>query len=70
MNSGKVKRMRNFVETQAAVCNWQGVVHGPWMALSAVFIEESEDLIELFRSKYCFQFRVFEFASRISGKDK
>ena len=70
MNSGKVKRIRNFAETQAAVCNWRGVVHGPWMALSAVLIEESEDFIELFRSKYGLQFRVFEFASRISGKDK
>ena len=70
MNSGKVKRIRNFAETQAAVCDWRGVVHGPWMALSAVLIEESEDFIELFRSKYGLQFRVFEFASRISGKDK
>ena len=70
MNSGKVKRIRNFAETQAAVCNWRGVVHGPWMALSAVLIEESEDFIELFRSKYGLQFRVFECASCISGKDK
>ena len=70
INSGKVKRIRNFAETQAAVCNWRGVVHGPWMALSAVLIEESEDFIELFRSKYGLQFRIFEWASLISGRDK
>ena len=69
MNSGKVKRIKNFAETQAAVCNWRGVVHGPWMALSAVLIEESEDFIELFRSKYGLQFRIFEWASLISGRD-
>mgnify|MGYP001808545535 FL=1 len=65
-----MKRIRNFPETQAALCNWRGAVYGPWMELSAVLIEESEDFIELFRSKYGLQFRVFEFASRISGKDK
>ena len=70
MNSGKVKRIKNFAETQAGVCNWRGVVHGPWMALSTVLIQESEDFIELCRSKYGLQFRVSEFASRISGKEK
>ena len=70
MYSGKVKRIRNFAETQAAVCNWRGVVRGAWVELTAVLIEESEDFIELFRSKYGFQFRIFEWASRISGKDK
>ena len=70
MNSGKVKRIRNFAETQAAVCNWRGVVHGPWMALSAVLIDESEDFFELFRSKYGLQFCIFEWASLISGSDK
>ena len=70
INSGKVKRIRNFAETQAAVCNWRGVVHGAWVELTAVLKEESEDFIELFRSKYGLQFRIFEWASRISGKDK
>ena len=70
INSGKVKRIRNFPETQAAICNWRGAAYGPWIVLSAVLIEESEDFIELFRSKYGLQFRVFEFASRISGKYK
>ena len=70
MNSGKVKRIRNFAETQAAVCNWRGVVRGAWVALTAVLVEESGDFIELFRSKYGLQFRIFEWASRISGKDK
>ena len=70
INSGKVKRIRNFPETQAALCNWRGVVCGPWVALTAILIEQSDDFLKLFRSKYGLQFHIFEWASRISGKYK
>ena len=70
INSGKVKRIRNFPETQAALCNWRGAVCGPWVALTAILIEQSDDFLKLFRSKYGLQFHIFEWASRISGKYK
>tara|TARA_B100000886_G_scaffold65932_1_gene41338 strand:+ start:79 stop:453 length:375 start_codon:yes stop_codon:yes gene_type:complete len=70
INSGKVKRMRNFPETQTALCNWRGAVYGPWIALTAILIEESDEVLKLFRSKYGIQFHISEWASRISGKRK
>ena len=70
INSGKVKRIRNFPETQAALCNWRGAVYGPWVTLTAILIEQSDDFLKLFRSKYGLQFHIFEWASRISGKYK
>lgn len=70
INSGKVKRIWNFPETQAALCNWRGAVYGPWVTLTAILIEQSDDFLKLFRSKYGLQFHIFEWASRISGKYK
>ena len=70
INSGKVKRIRNFPETLAALCNWRGAVYGPWVTLTAILIEQSDDFLKLFRSKYGLQFHIFEWASRISGKYK
>ena len=48
INSGKVKRIRNFPETQAALCNWRGAVYGPWVTLTAILIEQSDDFLNLF----------------------
>ena len=70
INSGKVKRIRNFPETRAALCNWRAAVYGPWVALTAILVEQSDDFLKLFRSKYGLQFHIFEWASRISGKYK
>ena len=40
------------------------------VTLTAILIEQSDDFLKLFRSKYGLQFHIFEWASRISGRSK
>ena len=70
VNSGKVKRLRNFDSTRIAICDWKGRLKGEWELASAELVTESVDMIRLFRSKYGLQFYVFEFFSWLSGKRK
>lgn len=70
VNSGKVKRIRNFGDVRVAVCDWKGGLRGEWLNAEAKLVDELETHVRLFRSKYGFQFRVFEFFSWLSGKRK
>ena len=70
VKSGKVKRLRNFNSTRIAICDWKGRLKGDWELASAELVNESVDMIRLFRSKYGLQFYVFEFFSWLSGKRK
>ena len=70
INSGKVKRLRNFDDARVAVCDWKGGLLGGWHDAGAVLIEEPEILLKLFRKKYGLQFRFFEFFSWLSGKHR
>ena len=70
INSGKVKRIRNFSDARVAVCDWKGGLLGGWHDAGAELIEEPEMLLKLFRKKYGLQFRVFEFFSWLSRKHK
>ena len=70
VNSGKIKRLRNFDSARIAICDWKGRLKGDWQLANAELVDEFVDMIRLFRSKYGFQFYVFEFFSWLSGKRK
>ena len=70
VNSGKIKRIRNFSDAQVAVCDWKGKLKGEWQKAEVKLVDELENHTRLFRTKYGLQFRVFEFFSWLSGKRK
>ena len=70
VNSGKIKRIRNFSDAQVAVCDWKGALKGEWQKAEVKLVDELENHTRLFRTKYGLQFRVFEFFSWLSGKRK
>ena len=70
INSGKVKRIRNFEAVQVAVCDWQGKLLGDWHSGQAELVAESDAIYDAFRSKYRMTFKVFDFFSKLFGKHK
>ena len=70
INSGKVKRIRNFEAVQFAVCDWQGKLLGDWQSGQAELVAESDAIYDAFRSKYRMTFKVFDFFSKLFGKHK
>ena len=70
INSGKVKRIRNFEAVQVAVCDWQGKLLGDWQSGQAELVAESDAIFDAFRAKYRMTFRVFDFFSKLFGKHK
>ena len=70
INSGKVKRIRNFATVQIAICDWRGGLLGPWQPARAVLVPESVSIYAAFQAKYGMVYRVFEFFSRLLGKHK
>ena len=70
VNSGKIKRLRNFDSARIAICDWKGRLKGDWQLAHAELVIESVDMIRLFRSKYGVQFYLFEFFSWLSRKRK
>ena len=70
VNSGKIKRLRNFDSARIAICDWKGRLKGDWQLANAELVNESVHMIRLFRPKYGFQFYVFEFFSWLSRKRK
>ncbi len=70
INSGKVKRIRNFIDARIAVCDWKGGLKGEWQKAEVKLVNELENHVGLFRTKYGLQFWVFEFFSWLSGKRK
>ena len=70
INSGKVKRIRNFEAVQVAVCDWQGKLLGDWQSGQAELVAESDAIYDAFRSKYRMTFKVFDFFSKLFGKHK
>ena len=70
INSGKVKRIRNFEAVQVAVCDWQGKLLGDWQSGQAELVAESDAIFDAFKSKYRMTFKVFDFFSKLFGKHK
>ncbi|MEC7106538.1 MAG: pyridoxamine 5'-phosphate oxidase family protein [Pseudomonadota bacterium] len=70
INSGKVKRIRNFEAVQVAVCDWQGKLLGDWQSGQAELVAESDAIYDAFRSKYRMTFKVIDFFSKLFGKHK
>jgi PPOX class probable F420-dependent enzyme len=70
INSGKVKRIRNFATVQIAVCDWRGGLLGPWQPARAELVPESVSIYVAFQAKYGLVYRVFELFSRLLGKHK
>ena len=70
INSGKVKRIRNFAEVAVAVCDWRGKILGSWLSARAELVAESEGIYAGFGAKYGLTYRVFDFFSRLGGKRK
>ena len=70
INSGKVKRIRNFAEVAVAVCDWRGKILGSWLSARAELVAESEGIYAGFGAKNGLTYRVFDFFSRLGGKRK
>ena len=65
-DSWKVKRIRNNRRVRVAVCNFRGVIKGPWLDATASLVEGDERLAadKLLDRKY-FLKKVFNVLSRI-----
>jgi PPOX class probable F420-dependent enzyme len=70
VNSGKVKRVRNFPEVEIAVCDIRGKLLGEWQPARAEIVAESDTIYAAFRAKYGLTFRIFDFFSWLGGKHK
>ena len=70
INSGKVKRIRNFATVDVAVCDWRGKLLGEWLPARAELVAETDDIYAAFGAKYGLTYRVFDFFSKLGGKRK
>ena len=70
VNSGKVKRVRNFPKVEIAVCDVRGKLLGEWQPARAELVAESDAIYAAFRAKYGLTFRIFDFFSWLGGKHK
>ena len=70
VNSGKVKRVRNFPKVEIAVCDVRGKLLGEWQQARAELVAESDAIYAAFRAKYGLTFCIFDFFSWLGGKHK
>ena len=70
VNSGKLKRVRNFPKVEIAVCDVRGKLLGVWQPARAELVAESDTIYAAFRAKYGLTFRIFDFFSWLGGKHK
>ena len=69
-NAGKIKRLRNSSRARVANCRFNGELLGPWHEAEARLLSPGEilDAHRLFRRKYGWQMRSFDFFSRLGGR--
>ena len=70
VNSGKVKRIRNFSTARIAISDYRGRLKGEWQEAEVELVPGPEPLMNLFRIKYGVSFKIYEFFSWLFGKSK
>ena len=70
IQSGKVKRIKNFSDVELAVCDWRGKLQSNWRPANAELVPETDAIYAAFLAKYGLTYRVFDFFSRLGGKHK
>jgi PPOX class probable F420-dependent enzyme len=69
--AGKVKRLRNFTESQIAACTVSGKVTGKWFDTHAYLLDKPADTkkaLAALRRKYGWQMAVGDVFANLSGK--
>jgi len=70
-NAGKVKRLRNFPESQIAPCGVRGKLKGPWvMTFGRIISDEAEKktAYNALRKKYRWKLAILDSFARLGGK--
>ncbi len=70
---GKVKRLKNFSESQIAACTMTGELTGPWLATSAFILDDPADeamALTALRKKYGWLMWTLDFFAALVGKKK
>ena len=73
IDTGKVKRIRNFSNVKVADCTANGKLKGTWYDAVATLVDEQAEQVEAYRAlieKYGWKMKVLNFGARISGKIK
>ena len=73
LNSGKVKRLRNFSRSRIAACDVRGKVHGDWVDTETRILEGDADQEKArlaLRRKYKVQMLVADIFGSITGRRK
>lgn len=68
---GKVKRLRNFVESRIAPCTVMGKALGEFIECSSVLVDDPQSISTAHQElvkKYGWQMRMLDLGSRLSGK--
>lgn len=69
--AGKVKRLRNFSESQIAACTVSGKVTGVWLDTHAYLVDKPADAkkaLAALRRKYGWQMALTDLMSSLTGK--
>ena len=69
--AGKVKRLRNFSESQIAACTVSGKVTGVWLDTQAYLVDKPADTkkaLAALRRKYGWQMAVGDIFANLTGK--
>jgi len=69
--AGKVKRLRNFSESQIAACTVSGKVTGVWLDTHAYLVDKPADAkkaLAALRRKYGWQMAIGDVFANLSGK--
>ena len=70
-NAGKVKRLRNFSESQIAACTVSGRVTGKWFDTHAYLLDKPADTkkaLAALRRKYGLQMAIGDIFANLTGK--
>ena len=70
-DAGKVKRIRNSSNAQAAECDMRGGSTGTFEDCSALIVTDAQEIDKAYRlltRKYGWQMRITNFFSRLSGR--
>ena len=70
-NAGKVKRLRNFSESQIAACTVSGRVTGKWFDTHAYLLDkptETKKALAALRRKYGWQMAIGDIFANLTGK--
>ena len=69
-DAGKVKRLRNFSQSQVAACTVSGKLTGEWLDTEAELLDDEGEAVALkaLHAKYGWQMKITDLMSKLSGK--